>query len=71
VFQIFGHNVLGLFSTESVDESLKSQIESLLSERVTARKSKDWSKADSIRDKLDSMGIEIQDTPDGTKWRRI
>ena len=43
----------------------------MLAERAIARDSKDWAKSDSIRDKLKDMGIEIQDTPDGPKWRRI
>ena len=57
--------------SEIIDNSLEDEIESLISERNSAREAKDWSKSDSIRDRLHSMGIEIQDTPDGTKWRRI
>ncbi len=70
-FETYGSNVLGLFSSEIIDDGLEGKIESLISERNSAREAKDWSKSDSIRDKLHSMGIEIQDTPDGTKWRRI
>ena len=43
----------------------------MIKERTKARESKDWAKSDSIRDKLKDMGIEIQDTPEGTKWRRV
>ena len=43
----------------------------MLAEREKARDSKDWATSDSIRDKLKEMGIEIQDTLDGAKWRRI
>jgi len=71
VFEKYGHNVLGLFSHETIDDSLESEIENMLFERAKARESKDWVKSDSIRDKLKNMGIEIQDTPDGAKWRRI
>ncbi len=71
IFEKYGHDVLGLFNLESIDEILESQIEDLISERVKAREAKDWVKSDSIRDKLKQMGIEIQDTPSGTKWRRI
>jgi cysteinyl-tRNA synthetase len=70
-FETYGSNVLGLFSSEIIDDGLEGKFESLISERNSAREAKDWSKSDSIRDKLHSMGIEIQDTPDGTKWRRI
>ena len=44
-------------------------IEGLIEERNQARKSKDFNKADQIRNKLSDMGIEIEDTPDGTIWR--
>ena len=71
IFEKYGHNVLGLFSNENIDESLEAEIDNMLAEREEARDSKDWAKSDSIRDKLKDMGIEIQDTPDGAKWRRI
>jgi cysteinyl-tRNA synthetase len=52
------------------DESIDSnEIELLLNARKAARDSKAFSKADEIRDKLNNMGIEIEDTPDGTIWR--
>jgi len=70
-FETYGSNVLGLFSSEIIAGSLEDEIESLISDRNSAREAKDWSKSDSIRDKLQDMGIEIQDTPDGTKWRRV
>ena len=31
---------------------------------------KDWSKADEVRDKLDKLGIVLDDTPDGTIWKK-
>ena len=71
IFETYGHNVLGLFNIEAIKEKLESEIEELISERVQAREAKDWAKSDSIRDKLKDMGIEIQDTPEGTKWRRV
>jgi cysteinyl-tRNA synthetase len=70
-FETYGHNVLGLFGSEIIEGSLEDEIESLIFERNSAREAKDWSKSDTIRDKLQEMGIEIQDTPDGTKWRLI
>ena len=52
------------------DESTDSEeIEILIDKRKSARDSKDFSKADEIREKLNSMGIEIEDTPNGTIWR--
>ena len=70
-FELYGNKVLGLFSVDALDSKLESEIEKLISDRDKARKSKDWTKSDLIRDKLMSMSIEIQDTPDGTKWRKI
>ena len=44
-------------------------IENLIKERNEARLSKDFNRADEIRNKLAEMGIEIEDTPNGTIWR--
>lgn len=46
------------------------RIEDLLAERRTARQQRDFATADRIRDELQSEGISIEDTPDGTRWRR-
>ncbi|WP_423777512.1 hypothetical protein [Clostridium tyrobutyricum] len=40
-----------------------------MEDRNLARKSKNWVEADTIRDKLNSMNIELIDLKDGTKWR--
>ena len=45
-------------------------IEALLTERIAARETRDWSAADRIRDQLDAAGVVIEDGPDGTTWRR-
>ncbi len=45
------------------------QVEILVSEREAARAKRDWAEADRIRDELRDMGIELEDTPEGTKWR--
>lgn len=46
-------------------------IESLISQRLEAKKAKNWNKADNIRDKLASINIEIEDKSDGsTIWRK-
>lgn len=47
----------------------REEIERLIAERAEARARKDWAKADSIRDKLKSMGVVVEDTPKGTIWR--
>ena len=70
-FDYYGNQVLGLFSEHITDDSLLTSIKALIAKRDTAREAKDWSKSDSIREELTDMGIEVQDTPEGTKWRRI
>lgn len=64
--------VLGLFYTtaEDADTDLAATVEALLDARQTARKEKDWSQADKIRDQIKDMGIVIEDTPQGIKWRK-
>ena len=46
-------------------------IEGLIKEREQARSDKNYTKADEIRNKLVNLGIEIEDTPDGTIWKSI
>lgn len=46
-------------------------IEDLLIARTEAKKSKDFRRADEIRDELTSKGIAIEDTPQGPKWRKL
>ena len=57
-------------ATASGDEwGTDPRIDGLLLDRQTARETKDWATADRIRDELAAEGIEIVDTPDGTRWR--
>ena len=63
-------DVLGLLYTESNDDELDDEIEALIEARQNARKEKNWAEADNIRDKLGEMGITLEDTPQGVKWKR-
>ena len=54
---------------QSSDNNNVDNINKLIKDRNDARKSKDFKKADEIRNKLTEIGIEIEDTPDGTIWR--
>ena len=48
----------------------KEEIEGLINQRNEARRDKDFKLADEIRDKLKIKGIEIEDTNNGTIWRK-
>ena len=43
----------------------------LLVARTEAKANKDWAKADEIRAQLTEMGIEVEDTPEGPRWRKV
>jgi len=62
--------VLGLIYKRS-SENLDAEVEALIEARTAARKAKDWKEADRIRDELKSMGIILEDTAQGVKWRRV
>ncbi|MCB1318914.1 MAG: cysteine--tRNA ligase [Leptospiraceae bacterium] len=58
-------------SGDDMDDDEAARIESLIAQRNTARAAKDFATADSIRDRLLNEGIQIKDTPDGTRWERV
>jgi cysteinyl-tRNA synthetase len=62
-------DVLGLLYAEKTDP-LEAEVESLIQARQAARKAKNFAEADRIRDKLREMGILLEDTPQGIKWRK-
>ena len=56
---------------EEAAASADPEIDALVAERTAAKKAKDFATADRIRDELKARGIEIIDTPQGAKWRRV
>jgi len=46
------------------------EINSLIEQRATAKQEKNWSECDRIRDVLDAEDILLEDTAQGTRWRR-
>ncbi|WNR44303.1 cysteine--tRNA ligase [Paenibacillus roseipurpureus] len=56
--------------TPQADELLDEEIEQLIVERTESRKTKNWARADEIRDLLTEKGIFLEDTPQGIRWRR-
>ncbi len=61
--------VIGILSKD--DEILEEDILRLIEERTQARKDKDFTRSDKIRDKLLEKGIVLEDTRDGVKWKRV
>ena len=47
------------------------EIDALVAARTAAKKAKNYAEADRIRDELKARGIEIIDTPQGAKWRKV
>ena len=61
-------SVLGFL--EKQEELLDTDIQELIDQRQLARKEKNYSLSDEIRDKLSEQGIVLEDTPQGVKWKR-
>lgn len=60
------------FKSQPSDSDLSDEmIEALIVERAEARKAKDFSRSDEIRDELLAQGIELLDSAEGTSWRKI
>jgi len=64
--EVFGLNLL-----KKEEIKTPKQIEKLLEQREKARAEKEWKKADEIREKIKSLGFLIDDTPNGTKLKKV
>ena len=53
------------------EEEHDPEIDALVAARTEAKRAKNWPEADRIRDELKARGIEVIDTPQGAKWKRI
>lgn len=62
-------DICGLI-VDKKEEILNTEIEALIQERQDARKSKNFARADEIRDMLAAQGIILEDTREGVKWKR-
>ena len=73
---IFITNSLGLFLNKKSENNFiikskeKKYIEDLIKERNNARIEKDFETADKLRDKLETLGVTINDTRDDTSWKK-
>jgi cysteinyl-tRNA synthetase len=70
--------IMGLLQSDSsaflqagLAEDDKEAIEGLIAERLQARADRNWARADQIRAELLNQGIELEDGPKGTTWRKI
>ena len=66
------NSVLGVLpkEEESLDPAFIGEIETMIEQRNTARRDRDFARADEIRNELAARGIILEDTPQGTKWKR-
>lgn len=67
------HDLLAVFGLDLEDKSnsIDQEIEALIEERRQARTNKDFARSDAIRDQLKEQGILLDDTPQGTVWKRV
>lgn len=65
------NTVLGVLSFESLIDSIPKDLEEALARRIEARKQKNWSLADELRDFISSRGYVIEDTPDGARLKKL
>ena len=72
VFHLFVEDLLGLQTADSLGtglEAYKKAVDLLLDIRMEAKRNKDWTTSDRIRNELAAIGFEIKDTKDGVEWR--
>ena len=74
-----GASLLGLlesdpenwFQGDGAHSGLSAEdIETLITQRIQAKQDKDYARADQIRNELEAQGVLLEDSPDGTIWRR-
>ncbi|OJV42860.1 MAG: cysteine--tRNA ligase [Bacteroidales bacterium 36-12] len=72
VFDLFLYGLLGLQSESDASggtEAYQKAVDLLLNIRLEAKKNKDWTTSDKIRNELTALGFEIKDTKDGFEWK--
>jgi len=66
--------VLGLRLSKAMDAdtaALPDDVAALIQQREAARAARDWAAADGLREAIRQRGYEVEDTPSGTRWRKI
>ncbi|MDR6963578.1 cysteine--tRNA ligase [Shewanella putrefaciens] len=69
VLGLLGQDPDAFFKGEGSDDEV-AEIEALIVERNRARSEKDWAAADVARNRLDILGVVLEDGPSGTTWRK-
>jgi cysteinyl-tRNA synthetase len=64
-------NVVGVLYADKKDDGLAAEVEDLIAKRQAARKAKNFAEADRIRGELKAKGVELMDTPQGVKWKKV
>ena len=62
--------VFGVLLPSSASDVLSPEEQALFDERQQARKQREFARADAARGRLEALGIVLEDTPQGTRWRR-
>jgi cysteinyl-tRNA synthetase len=63
--------VLGILPSDSGADALEPALVALVEARTAARVARDWARSDQLRDELAALGIAVEDTRDGQRWRRL
>jgi cysteinyl-tRNA synthetase len=61
--------VLDVLPAQGVTDELRAWVERKIAERQAARAAGDYASADAIREEVAGRGLELEDTPAGTRWR--
>ena len=78
LYASLGGDVLGILQSDGTRSGASQQagaelvdglVRALIDMRQEARQDRDWARADAIRDQLSDLGIALEDSPDGTRWR--
>jgi cysteinyl-tRNA synthetase len=76
LFNRLGGQVLGILTGQSEDKAKPEQslieglMDLIIEVRQQCRQRKDWQMSDAIRDRLKELGIVLEDTPRGVRWKR-
>lgn len=65
-------DLMNVFGVDGLEQAplLDADVDALIMERDAARETSNFARSDEIRDELASRGIILEDTPQGTRWRR-